>query len=1207
MAKSVYQILIELEGDKNLKSSLEDIGKTVGLTGAALSAFSAGAAKLAADYEKTLGDVAIVIDEQTGTAQELSDSLFDLQDATDGIINVQEGAVASAELLSSGIKGQTTILNALESSQKAAIAGQSDLNTISSAAAGVVNSYGDALGKGLTQGQKFNKVVDLILQTQIDGVITADQYARSIGQIASLANNAGISLEELNGSIALSTEKGTPASVAFTNLKSAISNITAPTAMAKEEAKELGIEFDAARLKSVGLQQVIADIFASENFDEASLGKLFGSTEAQSIITQLGSDLDTLTEKVENQKNGVGALDEAYQKVDETVNQRVTNSLNLLQGALTKIGQGVLIAFEPVLSLVAKLASALAELPTPVLATVGALVGLSGVTLTVGGAALVLAANLGAIKATLTTGLPILISFVKGLSGLAASALSGSLGLKSFNLSALTTNVQLNLMSLNAKKALVAMGPLIKAAGLFGGAAASIALVVDTLNKIDTAAKANRESLGTLEEKLLEIRKASEGTTPEIVEEASLQATERLNQELGFVQRNLDRFRNIIPGLSTSLEAATSKSSISFAELNQKVNEVEDSTRNLIGIDNSAAGLSPEVISETTQAIDASIEALTNSVVVTEADILSRDGQIARLEAYKETLNATTEETKENTGATETQTQTVEEAAKAYEDYKKRVEASIKNTQNATQNAIDSLVGSESRRVQDTIRLQEESVNSQVALLEDLKNQSQTTAQERVEIEIEIQTKKTQLNKDRVEANKKLEELYNQFLRDSINQSRVEFENAQLSLNQTVEESYDERKRFILDAFELEKGILQDRLAEVEKGSAEEKALTLEVAELELSKTQEIRALNEEVTAERLNQIQALKEAETSRLDLLNQSLEIQGMMLTNSNNVLNSQASILGKISGLLEGDNASLEQRAALVGLVGEIVGKNLADENQALDVGMAKFTIEQELANIEVRKLDLKIKQLEIDKETLRIANEIKQLEIQSERDQIAEQLRSSNLNSQERANLQRRDAALSQQSSLENQKTNLNREAIDSQLEFTNFEKRLSEILREGFRSRGNGADTSNSTVGEIKERALANNSISEAGEARYNGLITREEWQDIFDSLEEKRNKEAEDQKKELAKSTKANEETSANTSTLSATQDQTNTQIAGNTEEIRNVSGSIGNLVGISQSQLELQRRMSARLDQISRQLDTLPGNIASRLPRPSQPVNSRR
>jgi TP901 family phage tail tape measure protein len=1206
MAKSVYQILIEIEGNKNVKNALDEIGKSAGLTGAALTAFSAGAAKLASDYEKTLGDVSIVIDEQTGSTEDLSKAIFQLQEDTKGIINVQQAAEASAELLSSGIKGQTNILNALESSQKAAIAGQSDLNTISSAAAGVVNSYGDALGEGLTQGEKFNKVVDLILRTQIDGVVTADEYARGIGNIASLAADSGVSLEELNGAIALSTEKGTAGSIAINNLKSALSNISTPTAMAREEAKRLGIEFDAARLKSVGLQQVVADIFASENFNEASLGLLFGSQEAKSIITQLGSDLDTLTEKIDNQKNGLGTLDEAYNKVDETVNQRVINSLNLLQGALIQIGTGVLIAVEPVLDIVTSLAQAIAGLPTPVLAVVGGVTALTGVSLTAAGAVLLLATSIGAVQGNLSVGLPILLNTVKGISALAASALSGSISFKSFNLSLLTSNAQLGIMSGAAKKAIVALGPLLTTVALFGGAAASIGAVVDTLNKVDSAAKTNRDSLSDLEQKLLDIKKAAEGTTPGIATEESKVALENLNKELGFLQRGLDKLREGFGatgsgGATTALEAAANRGAIAFGELTTKVNEVEDATRNLIGLDNSAAGLSPEQIKETTNALDASIESLEASTVVSESDILARDAQIARLEKFKATLNGVTEETKDNTSATETQGQTAEEAAKQYEEYAKKVEASVKNIDAATQNSVDSLIGSESFKLQETLRIQEEGVSKQVALLENLRDQEQTSAEDKIKIETEIQTKKVELNKNRIEANKQLEELYNQFLRNSNELSRVNFEQSQLEQNQTFEATLETRKALINETYNTELEILNQRKAEVEAGSAEEKAIVLEIANLKLTKTQDLRALDEQVTTERLAQLERLKAAELDRLNLLTHAQEIQNMMLANSNAVLDSQAGILGKISGLLEGDNATLGQREELLRLAEQITGKTFQTNSESSALDQAQVAIQAELASIELRKLDLKIQQLEIDKESLKIANEIKQLEISGERDAIAEKLRSGNLNQQERQSLQSRDSALAQQSNLENQKTNLGIENIDNQLSFVDFERQLAEILTR---------NTQSSKAGDLLNTRFEDGSegVAFRGDPSINrDLLSTEELQEIEDKQRERDERLAEEAKKELEKSAKEAEKTSTNTQNLASTQDQTNTQLTGQTEEIRNVSGSIGSLVEVAQSQLQIQTRMSARLDQISKQLDVLPANIAARLPRPPQPIPQRR
>ena len=60
------------------------------------------------------------------------------------------------------------------------------------------------------------------VQTQNDGIITVDTYAKNIGKVAPVASMMGIKLAEVNAVIAQSTADGVNAEVAFTGLKTAL-------------------------------------------------------------------------------------------------------------------------------------------------------------------------------------------------------------------------------------------------------------------------------------------------------------------------------------------------------------------------------------------------------------------------------------------------------------------------------------------------------------------------------------------------------------------------------------------------------------------------------------------------------------------------------------------------------------------------------------------------------------------------------------------------------------------------------------------------------------------------------------------------------------------------------------------------------------------------------------------------------------------------
>jgi TP901 family phage tail tape measure protein len=880
MAKTIYEILIQLEGDKAAKSAIQDLGKASGLAGAALTTFSVGVSKLALDYEQALQNIATVSDETTGTTEEFSAALFNLQSELGGAINVQEAAAASYDVLSAGIKDQASVLATLETAQKVAIAGQGDLTSSNKALISIVNAYGDALGENLTQVERIEKAGNLLIQTQLDGVITGQQYAQSIGQVAASAAGAGVSIEEVNAAIAASTAGGTQASQAFTRLQALISNIQKPTADAADEAERLGIQFNAARLQSVGLEGVLNDITSAANFNDESLVKLFGSVEALGIATQLAkTNNEQFTNSLRNQGQAASALEDTFNTVSEARAQQIQNSLNLLQGSLIQLGQGALIAFTPAIEALGKLAQLLSETDPRILQVVGTLSAITGVALTVNGAILLLASSFGSLVATATTfttftTATLIPALVKTAAAMKSSALATSL----------------------LNKGLIALA---------GKAAVAAAPVV-----------------------------------------ALAAALELLRRDLR--NRRIEEFNQDIQQAQQETEILAQKASTLGIKIRESGQAIpDDEFEKWIALLEDASGehdvLRPQ------------IEALKK--VQAEAKQSAEDQGQAQMAAGQASSDLA-DETKELTSTTDEAAQKASEAAQKWQDYQSSIRSAIGNIQSSTNNQIGSIIGDGPEQIQARLQAAEDGTNKQVALLQDLANQSQTTARERETIEIEIQGKLVQLNRQRIE---------------------------------TVQQ--------------LEKIALDNTLANIELATQ--------------------------------GQVQALQNL-ANNSTISQQALGIQ-------NDALNGQADILGRIQSALENQNTSFEARGQLLQFVGQLQQQGLVNINGQITAESALTGIQQQLAQIEAQKLDLKVRQLQIEKEQLAVVNQIKQLEISGQRQAIQTQLGQDDLTPQERQRLTQQDQALASQAQLSNQQTQLQGQSLDNQIELATIESQLNQIL------------------------------------------------------------------------------------------------------------------------------------------------------------------
>ena len=259
----------------------------------------------------------------------LSNNLLHLSNSLEGAYSQTELLAASYDVASAGFTEAAEASEVLEASALGAVGGMSELGTVADAVTSVLNAFG-------LESDKAAKIVDGFIQTQNDGKIIVDQYARQIGRIAPTASAAGISIDELNAAIATITAQGVPVEQTFTGLNQAIVSILKPTGEAEKIAKKLGIEFNAAALESKGFEGILAQI-ANSGATTDQLAKLFGSVEAmKAIFPLINDDLVKFNENLINQSNASGVALDATNEFQDTLSQQFSNLVNQI-GNLVRI------------------------------------------------------------------------------------------------------------------------------------------------------------------------------------------------------------------------------------------------------------------------------------------------------------------------------------------------------------------------------------------------------------------------------------------------------------------------------------------------------------------------------------------------------------------------------------------------------------------------------------------------------------------------------------------------------------------------------------------------------------------------------------------------------------------------------------------------------------------------------------------------------
>ena len=184
-----------------------------------------------------------------------------------------------------------------------------------------------------------------------------------MGQVTPIANSLNVSTQDLFSSIAILTKNGVQTSSAVTGLKAAYSNILKPTSDAAKTAKQLGLDFSAAHLQSVGWSQFLGEVREKAGGNQEAMAKLFGSVEALNAVTVLaGEGFGDMANAQDYMQKNTGLLTESYEKM-LTPQERIQQSLVRMQNIGIRIGEKVLPYVEKALDYVDGLAAKFQDMP----------------------------------------------------------------------------------------------------------------------------------------------------------------------------------------------------------------------------------------------------------------------------------------------------------------------------------------------------------------------------------------------------------------------------------------------------------------------------------------------------------------------------------------------------------------------------------------------------------------------------------------------------------------------------------------------------------------------------------------------------------------------------------------------------------------------------------------------------------------------------
>lgn len=319
------------------------LGTTLAVT--ALSAVVVGfkrAVDAAADFEKSMANVATLVDEATVDVDKLSDAVLDMTT----VVNKSADDLSAGlyQVFSAGVTDAGEAMEVLEVAAIAATAGLATTAESVKAVTGVMNAFG-------LEASQATDISDLLFKTVQLGVTTYDELAGSIGRVLSSAASLDIKLEELFAAIATLTKGTFSTAEATTALRALFISILKPSDKAKETAKKLGLEWNATALTAKGLTKFINEMKEATEGNAQEMADLVPeATALNAALSLAGKQSEEFNKITEQMTDRIGASRDAFKQQEETYKEQEKKLGLLVDRIQIKIGNFFLPSLTKMLS-----------------------------------------------------------------------------------------------------------------------------------------------------------------------------------------------------------------------------------------------------------------------------------------------------------------------------------------------------------------------------------------------------------------------------------------------------------------------------------------------------------------------------------------------------------------------------------------------------------------------------------------------------------------------------------------------------------------------------------------------------------------------------------------------------------------------------------------------------------------------------------------
>lgn len=329
-----------------------------------LVAATAASVKYAADFEQTMAKVGAL----SGIASK------DLQTWSDNVqrisVETAQGPLDVAETLyfvaSAGLKaGQ--VMPVLEMSAKAATAGFGDMATIGQTLTSVMNAYA-------TSNIGASQTMDVLTAAVKEGKAEPADFANSIGTVLPVAAQAGVSFDQLAGSLAAVTNVGVDTARGVTGLRYLLTNLMNPTDEAKETMDKYGLSTQQVQKTLAGPEGLLGALqMLDKAFDQntvkgkaawiTTIGGVRASVVANALVGENAKNVQQIFDATKAASmTPTSEFETAYQKMTQTAAFDFQQMFAEMKNAAIDFGSAMMPAATAAMGAIRDIATAIGNL-----------------------------------------------------------------------------------------------------------------------------------------------------------------------------------------------------------------------------------------------------------------------------------------------------------------------------------------------------------------------------------------------------------------------------------------------------------------------------------------------------------------------------------------------------------------------------------------------------------------------------------------------------------------------------------------------------------------------------------------------------------------------------------------------------------------------------------------------------------------------------